>query len=80
MHDCDFAGRGHVFCDRTTHTDTTESIAQIDAVWTSATSFQGVAGVEVSCLEGDCADSELGELPCTALYFIDGAAASKPAN
>jgi hypothetical protein len=78
--DCQFEGKGRTTCARVTEIDSVKSVAQVDAAWTSATSFEGGAVVKLSCDYGaDCAGSELGQLPCLAIYRVEGVAAAKGA-
>jgi hypothetical protein len=76
---CAFEGKGRTTCDRMTVTNNVESFGWVDATWTSASSFEGVAIVDLVCAEGaDCSASGLAE-PCLAVYQIKGVGGSKGA-
>lgn len=75
-HECELSEHGGISCQRTTQSGSLEQRAQISAAWTSATTFRGIANVDVSCAAEDCAGSKPGELPCAAQYVIEGRAAS----
>lgn len=76
-HDCRFESKGRVGCFRLVENeDDTESFSRVDATWTGATSFEGLAVLEIQCADGgDCSGSKFGELPCHAIYHVEGEAA-----
>lgn len=72
---CMFEGDGRATCSRQTSAGGRSLQSLVDVAWTSATTFEGTAAVEVDCADGaDCSGSELGELPCFAGYHLRGSA------
>lgn len=77
-HDCSFTGEGRVGCFRLTFDGDVKQFAQVSGSWTSATSFEGEASLELSCDDGkDCTGNAIG-LPCIAYYQFK--ASGKPAG
>lgn len=75
-HQCKFEGRGRTSCSRTATIDSLEASSVVEAMWTSATSFEGGAVLASRCpAGGDCAATALGELPCVSVYRLSAKAA-----